>query len=436
MKLKSIVPSSYLKEIWDVIIVILTLFIVIELPLRLAYDYGLTNFFLEVTITLILFIDFFINFNNRAYSKEIFVKNCKTEAGNYLQKFPIFDLLAAIPFFLFSLIFPGIIILKWLSLTRLFKLIRLNTLISNWRNRHVVNPSIIRLCVFFFWILLIAHWIACIWIYIARVDKLDTVPTYMDSIYWCITTITTVGYGDISPVTDLQKTLTMVAMFLGVAVYGYIIGNVASLLSNIDVAKANFSKQMEDINSVLSYKSVPKKLKQKVQNYYQYVWHNRMALSEHELLSNLPISLKTEISLHMHRSLIEQVPFFRNIGKDFISDIISQFQTRVFLPGDIILKKGDVGNCMYFICKGSIDVFSSDESSVIATLNEGDYFGEIALIKKVVRTRSVIAKDYCYLYALEKNNFDTLLEKYPKFKNDIYETIKKRQVNNKTTSGI
>lgn len=419
--------NSYLLELWNVVIIILTLFIVIELPFRLAYDYNLTNIFVEVAITIVLFVDAFINLNSQTCSKGILIKKHKQIERHYLRKFFIFDLLAAIPFLLFSLIFPWLILLKWLSLTRLFKLLRLNTLIANWRNRYVINPSILRLGIFFFWILLIAHWIACIWIYIARIDKLDTIPTYLDSIYWCITTITTVGYGDIRPITDFQKILTMVAMFLGVAVYGYVIGNVASLLSNIDVAKASFSKKMEDINSFLSYKSVPKRLKQKVHDYYHYVWHNQMALSEHELLSNLPSSLKTEISLHIHRQLIEHVPFFNNTDKDFISEIISQLQPRVFLPGDLILKKGEIGNSMYFICNGAIDVLSVDETSVIATLNEGDYFGEISLIKKVVRARSVIAKEYCYLYALGKKNFDNLLEKYPKFKTHIHETIKKRQ---------
>jgi voltage-gated potassium channel len=304
--------------------------------------------------------------------------------------------------------------------------LRLNTLISKWRNHQAVNPSILRLGFFFFWIILIAHWIACIWIFIARYEGLVNIPTYIDAIYWCITTITTVGYGDISPVTDLQKILTMAAMFLGVAVYGYVIGNVASLLSNIDKTKANFLKQMEDINSFLSYKSVPKRLKRKVQNYYQYIWHNRMVQSEQGLLSNLPQSLKTEISLYINRRLIEKVPFFKNTDKDFIGEIILQLTTKIYLPGSYIFKKGDVGDCMYFIGGGSVDVLNADESSSLATLIEGDYFGEIALIKKIARTKSVKAADYCYLYILEKKNFDKLLYKYPKFKNHIYETIKKR----------
>jgi hypothetical protein len=426
MRSKLIAPESSFKEVWDVIIVVLTVYISIELPLRIAYNYRQINIFFDIFITFLLFIDIVITFNTKIYAKGVLIDNPKRIAKNYVHTLFLFDFLAAVPFFLIYLVFPALAWLQLLSLTRLFKLIRLHTLISKWRNRQVINPSILRLGVFFFWIFLIAHWIACIWIYIARIEGSEEIPTYVNAIYWCITTITTVGYGDISPVSDLQKALTMVAMFLGVGVYGYVIGNIASLLSNIDVAKSAFLKQMEDINSFLSYKSVPKKLKQKVHNYYQYVWHNRMAHSEEVILTNLPPSLKTEILLHIHRKLIEQVPFFKNTRKEFISDIILCLQPKVFLPGDFIFKKGDIGNCMYFIGNGSVDVLSTDESSVVATLKEGDYFGEIALIKKVKRTKSVVAREYCNFYALEKNNFDALLEKYPTFKSHIYETFKKR----------
>jgi voltage-gated potassium channel len=427
MGVKLIDPDSSFKRAWDLIIAVLAIILAIELPYRLAYNNELTNIYFEIVVTLLLIIDIFINFNSKIYSKGTLIKNSKQIRKIYLRKFFIFDLLAAIPFFLISLIFPGYLLIKWLSLTRLFKLMNLHKLIRHWRHRRAINPSILRLGVFFFWILLISHWIACIWILIARIEKLDVIPTYINAIYWCITTLTTVGYGDISPVTDLQKILTMVAMFFGVVIYGYVIGNVASLLSNIDAAKAGFLKQMEDANTFLSYKSVPKRLKKKVHDYYQYIWENRLGQHESSVLSNLPQSLKKEISLHINKKLIERVPFFKNTDKSFISDIISQLRPEVFLPGDFIFKKGDVGNCMYFICNGSIDVLSEDEKSTLAKLKDGDYFGEIALIKKVSRTKSVIAGDYCNLYALDKKNFDTLLVKYPEFKKDIFDTIKKRE---------
>jgi hypothetical protein len=419
--------QGYLKELWDLLIVLLTIFIAIELPLRLALDYSFDYSYIEVLITVILVLDIIVNFTRKTYSNGITIKNRKKITRHYLRRSFIFDLLATLPFFLFYLLFPGLVILKWMSIFRLFKLLRLTSLISKWRRHQTINPSILRLAFFFFWIVLIAHWIACIWIFIARYEGLDTIPSYIDAIYWCITTITTVGYGDISPVTDLQKILTMIAMFLGVAVYGFVIGNVASLLSNIDSTKASFLKQMEDINSYLSYKSVPRRLRHKVNDYYHYIWNNRMLQSEKGLVSNLPESLRAEISLHIHKRLIDRVPFFKNTDKDFISEIILMLKAKVYLPEDYVFRKGDVGNCMYFISSGSVNVFSDDESSVLVTLKEGDYFGEIALIKQVTRTRSVKTNNYCYLYALEKNSFDTLLKRYPAFKKHIYETIEMRE---------
>jgi len=193
------------------------------------------------------------------------------------------------------------------------------------------------------------------------------------------------------------------------------------------VVDNHHSQQMDDINKFLTYKSVPKKLRQKVNNYYQYIWDNRMGQGDNGMLSNLPRSLKTEILLDINRHLIEQVPFFKKTNKEFIKDIIEHLQPIVFLPNDFIFKKGDVGTCMFFISTGSVDVLLECESKKLAILNEGDYFGEMALIKKCSRTRSVIANDYCKVYVLEKNIFDSLLQKYPSFKKHIFETIKMRQ---------
>ncbi|MBN1280015.1 MAG: ion transporter [Candidatus Thermoplasmatota archaeon] len=427
MKVRLIAADSMAKEAWDVLVVVVTIFAAIDIPFKLAYNYSLSNIPLELVITLLFCVDIIIHFNTQIYVKGIVINDRKHIAQHYLRTFFVFDLVAAVPFPLVAAGFPAIVPLSWLSLTRLFKLVRIHTVISRWKNRQAINPSLLRLGIFFFWIFLLAHWIACVWVYIARIEQFVGTPPYIDAIYWCITTITTVGYGDISPVTDLQKIWTMMAMIVGVGIYAYVIGNIASLLSHIDVAKASFSKQMEDINSFLSYKSVPKRVKQKVHNYYQYLWDNRLMHCEHELLTTLPQSLKTEISTHLHKQLIEHVPFFKNTDTAFISHIISQLKLQVFLPGDFIFRRGDIGNCMYFICNGSVDVLSDDESTSVATLKEGDYFGEIALVKKVARTRSVVAKEYCNLYILEKTDFDALLEKYPEFKKHIYDTIKERQ---------
>ena len=110
--MRLISPDSYLKEAWNLMIVVLTIFIAIEIPLRLTLDYSIGNFFIEIIITVILFIDIILNFNTQTYSKGIIIKNRKRIAKNYPRKFFIFDLLAAMPFFLIYLIFPGIVFFR------------------------------------------------------------------------------------------------------------------------------------------------------------------------------------------------------------------------------------------------------------------------------------------------------------------------------------
>ena len=188
IKSKLISPDNPYKKAWDMIITVLALFIAIELPLRLSLDLsleytGLTNIMIETLITVLLFFDIFINLNTKIFSKGNLISSRKNIAGHYFHKLFFFDLFAAIPFYLIALIFPGVIWLKWLSLIRLFKLLRLNNVVSKWLNRQTLNPSIFRLGIFFFWILLVAHWIACSWIFIARIENIMAIPSYIDAIY-------------------------------------------------------------------------------------------------------------------------------------------------------------------------------------------------------------------------------------------------------------
>ena len=123
------------------------------------------------------------------------------------------------------------------GLLRLIKTTYLFRYVGGWRRRTLLHPVAMRLGFFSFWMSLSAHWLACGWIYLGGPSSdLGTDSVYLGAIYWCVTTLTTVGYGDITPSTPTQAVYTMVVMLLGVGVYGYVIGNAASLLSKLDSA--------------------------------------------------------------------------------------------------------------------------------------------------------------------------------------------------------
>ena len=95
----------------------------------------------------------------------------------------------------------------------------------------------------------IAHWFACLWHLIAVYES-STAPLtwlkvsgvqdenwnirYIYSIYWAITTMVTVGYGDISPITPTEKLYALFCMLLACGIFGYIMNRIGSIFSSFE----------------------------------------------------------------------------------------------------------------------------------------------------------------------------------------------------------
>ncbi|CAN0568304.1 unnamed protein product, partial [Ectocarpus sp. 12 AP-2014] len=74
---------------------------------------------------------------------------------------------------------------------------------------------------------------------------------YLVGVYWAFTTMTTVGYGDITSASDLERCFSIVGMIIGATVFGYIIGNVAAIMENFNVTDAIENGKMNQIKEWL-----------------------------------------------------------------------------------------------------------------------------------------------------------------------------------------
>lgn len=138
-----------------------------------------------------------------------------------------------------------------------------------------------------------------------------------------------------------------------------------------------------------------------------------MVPAEVHLISEMPYKGPGKIDRALLRmraitaNLIEQVPFFRNASNDFLRDIIPRLDARQFDPGETLVHEGDVGDEMYFLTKGQVEVLHGAPAQRLNMLREGAFFGELAILRDSPRAATIRALTDVEVYALRR---DAVLE--------------------------
>ena len=280
-----------------------------------------------------------------------------------------------------------------------------------------------------FIISLLAHWLACIWTFLSGLNaSISLGSNYINSIYLIITTLTTVGYGDIVPQNDIQKIFTMIVQLLGIGIYGFVIGNITLQLNKRDPAKQIHQINIEKLKALIKYHNIPQEFRFRVKNYYDYMWNNKIGQDAAGLLDGLPLQLKSEISTYLKNEVIAKIQLFKGMDKVFLKQLASKLEPVILIPGDKIFETGDPGDAMFFIIRGNLIILNKD-ANLINTLSTGDFFGEISLFENRKRSATVIAKSFCELYKLSKDDFEKVInidsEIYHKIRSKADSRIKK-----------
>lgn len=426
-------PDAKWKIRWDAFLSLVVVYATILAPLNLALnlsDKGIL-YGLDVIVTLIFLTDILITFRTAYIRHRKVVEDSALIAKRYLRGWFWPDLIAALPLFLLP---GGSVwtigrIARFSRIPRIFKLFTIYRTINRLK-RGKVNANLVRLALMIFWLLMTAHMIACGMIMVRGVPvDLPDGLRYLQAFYWTITTLATVGYGDITPDPNnaLQLLFTIITQLVGVGMYGYVIGNISTVISNMDLAKKQYMEKMDRVNTFLRYRNMPSDLTRRVSDYYDYLWESRRGYDESTVVGDLPINLRVQVAQVLHADIIAKVPIFQGASQAFLRDIVLSLHPHVFTPGDYVVQKGDIGEEMFFISRGSVDVVSADEQIVYATLREGAFFGEIALLLSMPRTATIKAREYCDIYSLNKVTFERILEKYPDFALTVRELAEQRR---------
>ncbi|BDA78706.1 hypothetical protein LPTSP3_g16360 [Leptospira kobayashii] len=444
-------PDKPWKRIWDLITFCATTYFAIEVPLRIVFDYKIgTQIALYERIIQILFgIDIILNFFTGYFQERTLITKRKLIAKRYLSSWFIIDFCSAFPFDIFGQFFysyfgltDSLRVLRLARSVKVFELFKSLRMLSmgerddyQYKVLEVLSPVTFRLAFFVYWTSLFAHWVACGWIHLnpGFLKNSDNITRYIRSLYWSVTTLTTIGYGDITPTSNEQTVYTMGVMIVGVGIYGYVIGNISTILSTIDISRIAFQEKLNSINSFLKYKKLPSHLSNRIRSYYFNLWENKHGVDEDDIWEDLPVGIKADVSFYLHEKLIDSVPFFKEKSEELKREVAIELKPVLFMKGDWIYREGDFPNNMYFIAKGQVEIYQENTKTVIATLNEGSFFGETDLFERTERKLSAKAIQFCDLYILDFESLDRILKHHPEEKVKTLKPKKSAKVKKKSS---
>ncbi len=125
---------------------------------------------------------------------------------------------------------------------------------------------------------------------------------------------------------------------------------------------------------------------------------------------------------------LKNIPLFQGLGLDELLSIESHFVRQNFLSGEVVFRQGDMGTDFYIIYQGNVDIkiHKNNQDVIVATLGEGEYFGEIALFDNQPRTATVVAHNDCILLRLSQKVFLDLARQRPEILLNICRVLSQR----------
>uniref|UniRef100_A0A4X1T2G7 Voltage-gated inwardly rectifying potassium channel KCNH2 n=1 Tax=Sus scrofa TaxID=9823 RepID=A0A4X1T2G7_PIG len=455
---------SPFKAVWDWLILLLVIYTAVFTPYSAAFllsdqdesrrgDCGYTCSPLTVVdliVDIMFVVDIVINFRTTyVNTNDEVVSHPRRIAVHYFKGWFLIDMVAAIPFDL--LIFrtgsdETTTLIGLLKTARLLRLVRVARKLDRYSEYGAV--LFLLMCTF----ALIAHWLACIWYAIGNVERpylepkigwLDSLGAqlgkryngsdpasgpsvqdkYVTALYFTFSSLTSVGFGNVSPNTNSEKVFSICVMLIGSLMYASIFGNVSAIIQRLYSGTARYHTQMLRVKEFIRFHQIPNPLRQRLEEYFQHAWSYTNGIDMNAVLKGFPECLQADICLHLHRALLQHCPAFHGASKGCLRALAVKFKTTHAPPGDTLVHLGDVLSTLYFISRGSIEILRDDV--VVAILGKNDIFGEpVSLHARPGKSSAdVRALTYCDLHKIQRADLLEVLDMYPAFADSFWSKL-------------
>ena len=182
---------------------------------------------------------------------------------------------------------------------------------------------------------------------------------YIASVYWTVTTMTTVGYGDLTPTSPSERIYAIACMVFGTGVFGYVIGSATTILAATKGAEEAIITRMATLQQFMEDKKLPHELQIRLRRHFRYYWNNSLAVNveEQELLDQMSAPLRQETLRFVYKATVGHLPIFdRYPDTDFHDMLLRALQPLYAHPGEVLIAQGGLDTDCFLVIRGKLDV--------------------------------------------------------------------------------
>lgn len=172
----------------------------------------------------------------------------------------------------------------------------------------------------------------------------------------------------------------MITCLVGLCALGMLFGNLAHAMDKKDSHTRKFNERLQNVKSACQQHGLHKEIHTRARRHFHFIW-SCGSDSSRDLLADqaLSVDLRRELAFSFYGDLLRKVPFLAHAEDNMLKQLCKNAKMEVFSPPDNIILAGEMGSELFFLVSGSVNVKHPTDGQVLRTLDEGSFFGEVAL---------------------------------------------------------
>ncbi|CAI9782669.1 unnamed protein product [Fraxinus pennsylvanica] len=436
VKLRRFIVSPYDRHyrIWETFLVVLVVYTAWVSPFEFGFlekpegPLSITDNVVNGFFAIDIILTFFVAYLDRA--TYLLVDNPKQIAWKYASSWLAFDVISTIPSELARKISPEPLQTYGLyNMLRLWRLRRVSALFSRLEKDRNFNYFWVRCaklvcvtlfavhCAGCFYYLLAAHYHnpSKTWIGAAMGDFLHQSiwVRYVTSIYWSITTLTTVGYGDLHAENTREMIFDIFDMLFNLGLTAYLIGNMTNLVVHGTSKTRQFRDTIQAASSFAQRNQLPARLQDQMLSHLGLKFRtDSEGLQQQETLDSLPKAIRSSISHFLFYSLVDKVYLFRGVSNDLLFQLVSEMKAEYFPPKEDVILQNEAPTDFYVLVTGAVEllVLKNGVEQVVGEAKAGDLCGDIGVLCYRPQLFTVRTKRLSQLLRLNRTAFLNIVQ--------------------------